>query len=1750
MKKDVTWWAALAVLSIMTLQGFRLATGRAAPKAAARNSAGLSGRVSADAAGQDSPRINFRDSRNLPTDYAGTAAARQALLSGLSRPLTLASADFDEDGVPDLISGYAGPGGASIALHRGSPDLIFLHSPEAQRRRLAALSSVGDRGEAVKDEAPAPFFPSAQTFEVPEAPEFLGAGDLDADGHQDIVFAALRGQALYWVRGDGRGGFGPAQSVELPGPVTALVTGEVNRADGLADVVAGVAGPRGPQVLVFESPAGALKGEPEALACPHEVTALALGQLDEDPAVDLAVAVGKSLMIVHGRDRQRSSAGTESAGDGPTKTSQRSLPSAVTSMVVGNFTGGQQRGVAWLSADGVVRFINHVGTPDIETEPSEVVPLGALSPGARLACARVSGRPIDSLLVVDSRNRQLHIVAGGAGGMAEMPKNSEEASANLSRRPASLSLEIEGEPVALLPMRLNADALSDLILLKSGPNKLAAVMSEAGMTFTASSTNDSGPGSFRQAILDANANAGADMIVFNLPGSGPHTITPASPLPVVTDPVTIDGTTQPGFAGAPVVELNLSGAGGLVIFAGSSVVRGLVINRSAFQGIVLRGGGGNVVEGNYIGTNVGGTVALGNRSYGVWVIESSDNTIGGTLAAARNLISGNNDIAVLVDKRAAAAAGNRVLGNYIGTDVTSNAALGNTDGVAVAGGSNTTVGGTAAGARNIIAANRLSGISIYFDAAGTVVQGNFIGTNASGTAVLGNAAHGILISQAVNSLVGGTSAGGRNIISGNGLHGVEIAGGSTTGNRVEGNYIGTDGGGTRDFGNGHSGVHLTSAPGNVIGGAAAGARNLISGNNVHGVDIVGVNSVGNRVEGNFIGTDISGATTLGNGREGVRIEVGTSNVIGGASAAARNVISGNGLSGVIIGAGAAANRVEGNFIGTDASGARSLGNNGSGVIIGFVGTATNNVVGGTAAGTRNVISGNTGSGVVLQGVGATGNQVQGNFIGTDSSGVSALGNRSSGVVIAGGSNNLVGGVAPGAGNTIAFNLRGVVITDGGSNTVSSNSVFSNSGLGVDLGDDGVTANDSGDTDAGPNGLQNFPVVSSVSSAGGGTIIQGTLNSRPNASFRLEFFSNMACDASGSGEGETLIGATNVTTDGAGSVNFSFTAPVAAAQRVTATATDSNGNTSEFSSCFAPAGTAQARLTIDSGKADLEFGPVAAGRAPSSNPPSETFAIASTGTATLNITFTSVLRSGEEVVSRKIADPDDRRLFLFRTVNQDGSETPISVGTAFAIAPGQRLRFRALFDPLIPVLAGQTSGLAAFQVMPELISSQLTIAQSGGPPLTLRLVGRLDGAAKLIHPADPGLPPLVTLVRSGDDLVIECSVHDPNLNLHHVWYQFLTGGGQQVGLTADFDLAEPIRQSGVAAGQSFAFSKKFLGAARRAEIRQVRVTVFDGESSDAAISAPFGSSLGTVAAASAASYSQSGLAAESIASAFGLGLATSAQAATSTPLPTTLAGTTLRVRDSRGRTREAPLFFVSPTQVNYLIPPGTETGAATVMVTGADGRTSSGVMPILATAPGLFAANSDGQGAAAALALRVTAGGESRYEPVVEFEPTARRFVPRPLDLGPNTDQVFLLLFGTGIRFRSAPSAVGVKIGGAGVPVLYAGAQGEYVGLDQVNVRLPRSLIGRGEVDVVLTVDGQAANTVKVNIGGGAGAAADASLPRTGEQRGSPQPPRPARLPVLILPAERFVPATQGRGSRQSENRVEGRGRGIILKERR
>jgi uncharacterized repeat protein (TIGR01451 family) len=498
-----------------------------------------------------------------------------------------------------------------------------------------------------------------------------------------------------------------------------------------------------------------------------------------------------------------------------------------------------------------------------------------------------------------------------------------------------------------------------------------------------------------------------------------------------------------------------------------------------------------------------------------------------------------------------------------------------------------------------LAIDRFAGDGIRVESAGNVIAGNFVGTNVAGTSAGANA-HGIHVFGASNT-IGGTAAADCNLASGNTGTGVFIDGGSS--NVVQGNLVGLNAAGATRLANAEDGVAIVNASGNTVGGADAGAGNVISGNTIDGILILsfGANpAASNVVQGNRIGTDVTGTQELGNLRHGIFTIKATNTTIGGSAAGAGNLISGNFAFGILISDNSTSAVIQGNRIGTDAAGTAAIGNIFNGVQV----ESTGAVIGGTATGAGNVISGNFGAGLAFVPGGSNG-LVQGNRIGTTAGGDQPLGNDGMGVEISGGgtqapANNTIGGTTAGAGNTIAFNRTGLGVSiNCVGHSILGNAIFSNTfGGGIGLFQTLASGTDPFDADTGANRLQNFPILDSATDSSGGTRITGTLTSAANSTYRLEFFASAEADASGRGEGQTFLGSIDLMTDATGVQPF--TADVASAPAgqlfITATATDLTirapatipaGDTSEFSPWISiPVTDIVVTTTADSGAGSL------------------------------------------------------------------------------------------------------------------------------------------------------------------------------------------------------------------------------------------------------------------------------------------------------------------------------------------------------------------------------------------------------------------------------------------------------------------------------------------------------------------------------------------------------------------------------------
>jgi len=635
------------------------------------------------------------------------------------------------------------------------------------------------------------------------------------------------------------------------------------------------------------------------------------------------------------------------------------------------------------------------------------------------------------------------------------------------------------------------------------------------LTNIVTTTADVGPGSLRAAIYYGTDHPGTT-IRFNIStndagySNGVFTIHLSGQMPTfVTNGLIIDGSTQPGFAGKPLIFVDGSQIlpdprniiPGLLIYSAGNQIRNIAFQGFNWNGLTLEypDATSNTIAGCWLGLDSTGTNAAPNLFQGVLVFAgSSGNTIGGTNVLSRNVISGNQQYGVFITDPG--TVGNVVLGNYIGTD-------------------------------------------------------------AGGSTVLPNASSGVFVGNgAANNTIGGTNAGAGNILSGNLGYGIFMT--NTVGNGIFGNYVGTDASGSNAVPNQSAGVILRNGSiNNIIGGTSPLARNVISGNTNAGIWITDPGTISNTVQGNFVGLDTSGAVALPNTFAGMYLLNGTTgNLVTG------NVFSGQPSEGLRISdPGTSGNIVQGNYFGTDASGTHSVPNGFAGVNI--QAGATSNLVGGTTAAVRNVISGNGNYGLVIEGSGSDENVVEGNFIGIDSTGTNALGNAFANAALWGGAtSNSIGGVAAGVANVIAYGQIGVALYDPETtnDSIRGNSIFANSRLGIDLNGDGVTSNHIGSA-SGPNDLQNFAIITNAFGSETGTVVAGTLNSLPGQMYWIDVYRNPAAGPSGYGQGQSYAGSISVNTDGSGNATFALTNNTGnyAGQYFSATATSANGDTSEF-----------------------------------------------------------------------------------------------------------------------------------------------------------------------------------------------------------------------------------------------------------------------------------------------------------------------------------------------------------------------------------------------------------------------------------------------------------------------------------------------------------------------------------------------------------------------------------------------------------
>jgi CSLREA domain-containing protein len=804
---------------------------------------------------------------SLPTYRLQTLPAKSPTSS--VKAVALASADWTGDGIPDLAIAYSlASGSGQIAIYPGNPDWYIYSDAE----RPADIY---------------PFLDATQILDTPTATDRLLTGDFDGDGRPDLLAATIGANQLQLFPLDASHRFTTLRTRQLPGAITDIESGELDRADGLADIAAGINAADHSELIVLASAQGAFDAPIEHWNVAASISAIAISHIDRDGLGGIAFSSGTSLTLFGGRNAFPADASVDRSTLSTRDTRHLALADTVSAITTNraSTTGIEQLHV--LLKNGAVVVIasaTSVGSvAKAHFPPSIPSVLDASRTDSRSPTIHADLRIVASSdtspisksapsFLISGRFADHILVLGGNGAH----------SFDLSANTHSFGSNLPTDTRAALPLRLTRDAFDDLVLLGSGTT-INVALSVSAQTFIVNSvadTDDGGcapsPGTctLRDAINAANATTGATITFSGLTAGQNSIAVGTGGLPFLTAPMTIDGTTAPSGR----IELNGTGAGdvvnGLQINGGSTVVRGLVINRFSYSGIALSNNGNNIIEGNYVGTDLTGTQARANIGNGVLIAGTAANTIGGTTAAARNVISGNFYPAMAITD--ASGTGNIVEGNYIGVDVTGTVLLSNsTDDVQITNGaSNNTIGGTTAGAGNVISGNgnagnpsvAITGIpAVDSDpgtpASGNVLQGNRIGTNAAGTVALGNLSVGVFIANnSPGNTVGGNSAATSNVIAGSGYDGIRIGSASSVGNIVAGNRIGANSAGTVNFGNVGHGISLTVSPiGTLIGGSGA-ASNIIAFNGLDGVFMdsgTGNSVLANSIFGNsLLGIDL------------------------------------------------------------------------------------------------------------------------------------------------------------------------------------------------------------------------------------------------------------------------------------------------------------------------------------------------------------------------------------------------------------------------------------------------------------------------------------------------------------------------------------------------------------------------------------------------------------------------------------------------------------------------------------------------------------------------------------------------------------------------------------------------------------------------------------------------------------------------------------------------------------------------------
>jgi hypothetical protein len=1001
------------------------------------------------------------------------AAAEELVeLTSDAVPRSLVLADLDGDRARELVVGYATATGGALVVWRGD--------------RGVQRPGFGSNALPSAD-APArpPFGPVIAVLELDHPPDLLLAADLDDDGRSDLVHAPPGASVLGVVLGGEPSSH--QRTLSLPGRWSEAIVGEIGRHDGRDDLVVAVDTERGPRLVVYSGWHGALSAPPEEVELPGLPSQLLLGDFDRDVLRDLALVIDGRVHLLGGRHR-RFDEGRHS------EDSERER----------------------LRAHSVVRqeLRDEIPPPAV----TEVDGLWGVSELAIGKSGDDAEQPYQELL---ARAPDGWLAVHRAPASSEWAAVHEAAPPRRAARTTAAG-RLEAGVLAELVARLDGDAVDDRVLLLDGWREPVVVHSATGSGgITVNSPGDQFDGqvgdsvcdtgnatvgftgfcTLRAAIQEHNTGAFGRPIAVGTPPSTP--IRPTIGLPIITVPVDLNGggviERDPTCLTCPT-GLRLSNAA-----AGSSI-QGLVI-RGFSIAIQIDSGDNHVISGNRIGTDNAGGMAMGGTTQ-ILLIDSSNNEIR------------DNIIAGVVAQQLAGASNNTFYDNFLGISPTTGADL-------LVGGIN---GGAGGGDLTIAADNVIASGGVEIEGGGgdgSRVEGNAVGSDATGESIVGTSDFGIRLVSVDDALVRD------NLVVGQTAAGISVSGANAV---IVENRVGISLTG---------GLALPNADGIIANGHALEIMdNVSSGNTADGIELL-CTSGACSIDRNRAGTDLVGAQTLGNGSYGIKF-----GALGGSVDVTDNVVDGN-LAGGIFSGGGADHFISANQIGSGPG----RGNSRHGILLQ---SRDSQVVDNRIADTRKV-GGVQGYGIEIQGAQATGNLVVSNQIGLDADGIGALGNQNHGVLISNGaSNNEIGAPAL-APNLIAHNFGGgVVVSSGTGNSIRSNSIFDHPLLTIDLGGDGPTANDPLDPDGGPNNRQNAPTVLDL-----GANKQIDLSSNPNEAFRIELFSSDSCATP---DARTLVGTATLNTDGAG--NGTVVVP-SGARVVAATATRASTNdTSELSACVA------------------------------------------------------------------------------------------------------------------------------------------------------------------------------------------------------------------------------------------------------------------------------------------------------------------------------------------------------------------------------------------------------------------------------------------------------------------------------------------------------------------------------------------------------------------------------------------------------